>query len=208
MSKYPAFKLTYFNMRGRGEPLRIAFSIAGIPFEDNRLEVVDYYSTHKQTMLVGTIPELLIDGKPYGQSGAILRYIGKLGNMYPADQLKALAVDQILAQIEDIMAPITKMLMDQNPESKKEQFEFLVGTKLPYMVPKVEACLKAYSGSHAVGDDLTIADVLVYTFVELIKSKECGDFGENLVNQHPHMIRIYEQIKKHPKVVEWKKTHQ
>lgn len=35
MSQY---KLNYFNVRGRGEVVRLVFHLAGIEFEDNRIE--------------------------------------------------------------------------------------------------------------------------------------------------------------------------
>lgn len=36
------FKLTYFNMKGRGELIRLTFAVAGVPFEDNRLNPSDW----------------------------------------------------------------------------------------------------------------------------------------------------------------------
>ena len=38
----PKLKLTYFDFHGgRGEPARLALSLAGIPFEDDRVLEVD-----------------------------------------------------------------------------------------------------------------------------------------------------------------------
>ncbi|KAK3101193.1 hypothetical protein FSP39_001657 [Pinctada imbricata] len=34
----PKYKLTYFNVRGRGEIIRLALTVAGQEFEDNRFE--------------------------------------------------------------------------------------------------------------------------------------------------------------------------
>ena len=34
----PSYKLTYFNGRGRAEAMRIMFEVAGVPFEDVRVE--------------------------------------------------------------------------------------------------------------------------------------------------------------------------
>lgn len=34
----PSYKLKYFNARGRAEVIRMVFAVAGVPYEDNRME--------------------------------------------------------------------------------------------------------------------------------------------------------------------------
>jgi len=34
----PDYKLTYFQMRARGEVIRMIFAVAGVPYEDHRIE--------------------------------------------------------------------------------------------------------------------------------------------------------------------------
>lgn len=41
-SENPKFKLTYFNIRGLGEPIRWLFAYGGIEYEDNRIERDDW----------------------------------------------------------------------------------------------------------------------------------------------------------------------
>ena len=38
----PSYKLIYFNLRGKGETTRLAFTLAGIPFEDFRVSFEDW----------------------------------------------------------------------------------------------------------------------------------------------------------------------
>lgn len=34
----PSYKLTYFTGRGRGEIIRMVFAVAGVEYEDNRVD--------------------------------------------------------------------------------------------------------------------------------------------------------------------------
>ena len=38
----PVYKLTYFNARARAEVSRILFALAGVEYEDERIEVADW----------------------------------------------------------------------------------------------------------------------------------------------------------------------
>jgi len=38
----PHYKLTYFNIRGKGELVRLVFAAAGVDFEDDRVEFFDW----------------------------------------------------------------------------------------------------------------------------------------------------------------------
>jgi prostaglandin-H2 D-isomerase / glutathione transferase len=85
----PKLTLTDFDFDGgRGEPARLALSIAGIAFEDRRV-TFDTWRSLKSQMPYGALPVLEVDGHALSQSNAINRYVGKLANRYPADAWQA-----------------------------------------------------------------------------------------------------------------------
>lgn len=49
------YKLHYFNIRGRGEIIRLVFAAAGQEYEDHRFEFQDW-PKYKQTTPFGTCP--------------------------------------------------------------------------------------------------------------------------------------------------------
>ena len=93
----PKLKLTYFSgPGGRAEPARLALTIAGIEFEDERIDARDWIAKFKAGTPAGAVPVLEVeeDGvvTTVTQSSAILRYVGKLTGHYPEDPLTALKV--------------------------------------------------------------------------------------------------------------------
>jgi prostaglandin-H2 D-isomerase / glutathione transferase len=74
----PKLKLTYFDFHGgRGEPARLALSIGGIPFEDDRVAPSDWQRRKPDTPF-GALPVLEVDGRALAQSNAINHYVGTL----------------------------------------------------------------------------------------------------------------------------------
>ena len=67
-------KLSYFDFQGgRGEPARIALSIGGVAFEDDRVPPADWLRRKADTPF-GALPVLEVDGQIVAQSNAINRY--------------------------------------------------------------------------------------------------------------------------------------
>ncbi len=86
---------------GRGEPARLALSIGGIPFEDDRVAPSDWLARKPDTPF-GTLPVLEVDGQTLAQSNAINRYVGKLTDLYPSDAWQAALCDEVMEAVEDI----------------------------------------------------------------------------------------------------------
>ena len=98
----PKLKLTYFDFHGgRGEPARLALSIGGIPFEDDRVAPSDWPARKPDTPF-GALPVLEVDGQTLAQSNAINRYVGKLTDLYPSDAWQAALCDEVMEAVEDI----------------------------------------------------------------------------------------------------------
>merc|ERR1711976_637120 len=68
----PNVKLTYFNLRARGEPCRLLLAYGGIKYEDNRIappwDPTSTWSSLKPTTPFGQLPVLSWDGVEICQS--------------------------------------------------------------------------------------------------------------------------------------------
>jgi len=95
-------KLSYFDIEGAGEPVRLALVLAGISFEDDRIKFADWPSIKAKTPY-GQVPVMLVDGEMKTQSGAMLRWVGSLDpskSLYPEDRLYE--VEEAIGVIGDL----------------------------------------------------------------------------------------------------------
>jgi glutathione S-transferase len=97
-----SLKLTYFDIAGLAEAIRLACFVGGLEFEDERLNF-EQFAKLKDTFPFKQVPILTINENiVVAQSNAILRYVGNLASLYPKnDILEAAFVDQILAHLYD-----------------------------------------------------------------------------------------------------------
>mmetsp|Transcript_22474 Transcript_22474/g.38793 ORF Transcript_22474/g.38793 Transcript_22474/m.38793 type:complete len:207 (+) Transcript_22474:114-734(+) len=196
----PAYELTYFNLPGRAEPIRLAFIIGNIPFKDNRIEFADWGALKPNTTF-GSLPIIKIDGKDYTQSCAILTYVGKQANLYPSDPLTALKVDEILHALVDFnMISIAAGFNAPNEEQKKIMQEDLVATSIPKFIGGVEKLLAKHNGKFAVGDQITVADLLVLAVSGFLTSGMMPYVPTDVVAKYPHWNRIVQGVKDYPAV--------
>ena len=89
------YKLNYFNMRGRGEILRLIFVAAGQEFMDNRIEHSNWPQL-KPNAPLGQLPYLEILGSKsvkISQSMTIARFLSKKFGLAGKDELEQAFAD-------------------------------------------------------------------------------------------------------------------
>lgn len=94
-----SYTLYYFDAKGRAEPMRILLAHAGVEYTDKRLDRKEWGNL-KQNMPNKKVPVLELDDgmqkTNLGQSGAILRFLGKKHGYYPEDPLAAHKCDYLI----------------------------------------------------------------------------------------------------------------
>lgn len=126
------YKLVYFDVYGRAEPIRMLLWHAKQEFEDIRLTPEDF-AKHKEEgkFEFGQVPLLEVDGKKYVQSHAILRLLGRKHGYYPeADLEAAWKIDSTLDSITDLVGAMLK-IKNEPEETKKASLENFLTNTLP-----------------------------------------------------------------------------
>jgi len=102
--------LTYLDIKGMAEPIRLALFIAEIDFEDERISYEEVAKRRESGLLPhGQVPVLSAPGiPPFSQTMAILHWAGRQGtgskSLWPATIQAECHHDMVEAAIGDILA--------------------------------------------------------------------------------------------------------
>jgi len=194
----PAYKLVYFNGRGRAETIRLVFAAAGIKYEDKRIEKTDW-PAFKPTTPWGSVPILEVDGKVVGQSLAIARLVAKEGGLVGKNAVEGGQIDAIVDTVTDIREKA--FAMHFAPEGTKDALiKDFVDKTLPAVMPNLEkaAATNPDKSGFFVGTKLSLADIHFFAVFEAIKGNM-----PNVLSTHPTLTKLYDKVATSPKVAEY-----
>ncbi|MDC1418043.1 glutathione S-transferase [Candidatus Thioglobus sp.] len=205
-------KIIYFDLPfWRAEISRLPLFIANIKFDDVRPSDDDWdYAKENGKMKDGTIipfrelPVLLINGESIAQTMAIARICGKLGDMYPEDIIEAGKVDQIVVAVENINALLSPSMKESDPTKKKVMRKELTSNELPTYFGYLQDILSANSSDWFVGENMTIADLAVWSLLGWIASGVIDDISAEVIRPFDGLVGLYNEINKNPRVRAWK----
>jgi len=196
----------------RAEVARLPLFMSNIEFEDFRITSDDNRYLKENGMLKdGTIipfrqlPVLVAKGQSIAQTGAIARICGKLSGMYPKDVIEAGRVDQIIDTVTDINELLNPSMREDDSVIKKQMRAALSNDALPKYFGYLEEILEANNSGWFVGDDMTIADIAVWSLIGWIAQGVLDDIPTDLPKSFERLTHLYNQISQKPKVQEWKK---
>ncbi|XP_050413655.1 probable glutathione S-transferase 6 [Patella vulgata] len=177
----PTYKLVYFDARGKAELSRLCFAAAGVKFEDERVTREEWPAL-KPAMPFGQLPVLDINGKLFGQSSAIEKYLAREFALYGKTSLEALEIDEIIGLGRDY-ADLVIAWYKESDETKKAQ----LGTKLlqenlPKFLKALESKLTNNVRGYLVGNQMTLADLAIY------------DMLENNFRKTPELLQNYPKV--------------
>ena len=104
--------ITYFDARGRAEPIRLLLAYAGVPFEDRGL-TFDQWAAHKPSAPLGQLPYLVERSGDaevvIPQAMAILRHLAREHGLDGKDEAERLAADVAAETAVDLRAAFTQL---------------------------------------------------------------------------------------------------
>ena len=192
----PKVKLTYFNLRGRGEPARLLLAYGGIKFEDRRLTPAFQdpaeWQKLKPSTPYGSLPLLDWDGTCIAQSMAVARFIARQVGLAGRNDMEAAQIDEIIDAINDLLNASAKVFFSKDEAEKKK---FATET-IPAGLANIEARLVSRGGQFLVGNAFSWADLHVFDFCSNLHDKSCLD-------KLPKIKSLTERVGQIPNVKCW-----
>jgi glutathione S-transferase len=202
----PAYKLTYFEFRARGEVPRLLFAAAGVDYEDIRHDYTNWppSPSAKDELPFGQLPTLTVDGVVYCQSVSIARYLAeKFGLAGKTDEEK-LKADMIVHCVEDVVRLIIDILHEENPEPKAKLLKKFKEEQFPQSNGHFEKLLTQNNGGdgYLVGDSLTWADVTVFNHLTGYVNM-AGIEASDFIDAYPKLKALVERVGKNLGIAAW-----
>eukprot|EP00999_Lentomonas_sp_LEN2_P000173 NODE_1167_length_973_cov_115.288416_g1122_i0.p1 GENE.NODE_1167_length_973_cov_115.288416_g1122_i0~~NODE_1167_length_973_cov_115.288416_g1122_i0.p1 ORF type:complete len:264 (+),score=98.26 NODE_1167_length_973_cov_115.288416_g1122_i0:84-875(+) len=194
----PKIKLTYFDIPGLAEPVRLAFHIGGIPFEDERL-TREEFAERKESLPSKQVPVLEVDGKTLTQSGAILRYAGSQAGLIPSDPWTAAKMEEIQGMFTDMLEkfrPTFALEGDAQVEARKKFAE----EGAPVHFGAIEKAIQANGQGWAAGSTMTVVDLQIFGFCVTFGSGMFDGVPKDMLEKYPGIQAIKKAVEQHPKV--------
>ena len=197
----PRYKLTYFEpAASRGEECRLALHVAGLPFEDERLNR-DQWAARKASTPFGALPVLAVDGRQLAQSNAILRYVGSQHGLHPAEPFEAALHESVLCAVEDMRTRMGPIIRIKDEAEKKRARQEAAAGYLPEWGAAVERQIGA--GPYLAGAKLCVADLKLFVAVGAYQKGTIDYIPKDVFGAFPKLLKLVEAVKQHPRVVDW-----
>uniref|UniRef100_A0A146LSX5 glutathione transferase n=1 Tax=Lygus hesperus TaxID=30085 RepID=A0A146LSX5_LYGHE len=193
----PTYKLTYFDVRALGEPIRMLLTYMGQEFEDVRL-TFDEWMKIKSTSPFGKLPTLEVDGKTITQSAAICRYLGREAGLAGESPWEDLQIDIIVDTFTDFRKDVSGFHHEPDPEVKEKKRLALLKETVPFYFERFDKIIKENNGYVANGK-LSWADIFLFGFSDTL----IAQLQDDVFSSFPNIKEWRESIANIPSIKEW-----
>eukprot|EP00760_Papus_ankaliazontas_P037892 PhM_4_TR8779/c0_g1_i1/m.10862/K00799/GST, gst; glutathione S-transferase len=201
------YVLGYWDIQGLATACRMALTYAGIPYEDKLYSCTlvdgnwksEWGKTRRGMMDDKThaFPNLPYLTLPDGvttmvQSGAILRHIARVGDLYGATEAERLRVDEVLEELVDCRKEIVSAVYGDYDSLKQSLHEHT----FTYFTEVLEKYLENNGTTFFAGNAVTVADIVAYDVMTIIDNMTEHSF----LSKHPRLHAHHDALKADPKL--------
>jgi glutathione S-transferase len=193
--------LTYFDIpTSRGEEIRLALTIAGVPFHDERLNRAQW-ELRKPSAPFGALPIFTSEGRPaLAQSNAILRMIGSQHQLLPSDAWESARHEAVMCAVEELRARLGPTARIKDATEKRLAREALASGYLPEWLGQIE---KQIAGPFLGGAAISVADLKLFVVLSPVFQGTIDHISPDIFKAFPKLTALVGAVRAHPKVTAW-----
>ncbi|KAK0404809.1 hypothetical protein QR680_017641 [Steinernema hermaphroditum] len=166
----PVYEVTYFDIRGFAEMIRLLLIDQGIEFTEKRIPMEDKeaWLSIKDSFTFGQVPCLKEGDKEIVQTGTIMRHLARKHNLYGDSEDDFVHADLFFDGVRDLRAKYGNFIYNNYDVPGKRQ-EFLEEIA-PTALAKLESLLKTrQNGEHFVlGEKISYADYNLFEELDVL----------------------------------------
>jgi glutathione S-transferase len=187
--------LSYFDFDGsRGLECRIALTVAGVSFEDRRLNR-DQWASRKPTTPFGGMPVLDHDGGTLAQTNAILRFVGVSSDLHPTEPWAGALHDALMQSVEDLRHKVPGKGLSE--EEKKDAREAFAAGWLTRWATTVN---ESIAGPFVAGPKMNVVDLKLYVMLRAILAGTYDHVPLAMFDAFPALTALVAAVDSHPAV--------
>ena len=198
----PTYKLYYFTTKGRAELIRWIFAQAGVPYEDIRyMYTGEEWATFKPKTPYGGMPVLEIDGKIYGGSGPIARYVAEQHGLAGSSPIENFELSTISDVIDDLVLRMMIFRYEKDEKRKAELKKELDETHLPKYLGVLNKRITDNGSSEGwiFGQKVTYVDLYLALVADLVVMFN----GANALDAYPAVTKLKATVEALPNIAKW-----
>lgn len=194
-------KLTYFNLRARGEPARLVLEQAGAEYEDHRLESpfinAEPWVAYKPSTPYGQLPVLKDGDVEIAQSMTIARYVANKFGLGGNNPLESAQMDEVVDALSDATEKQYNAFLFEKDETKKAALQKAFNEEvLPNTFKNLEKRIEGRGGEYMAAGRLSWADIMFYHFAAELPDKE-------VIKGYAKLNALFNKVANLPKIKSW-----
>ncbi|XP_073462498.1 glutathione S-transferase P 1-like [Aquarana catesbeiana] len=197
----PGYRITYFPIRARAEPIRLLLADQGASWTEDEVQLNDWWSGKcelKKTAVFGQLPQFQDGDFVLYQSNTILRYLGcKFGIAGSNNQENAL-IDMVNDGVEDLRQKYSRLIFIEYDTGKEKYLK-----DLPNQLSPFERILS----NNAKGTKFVVGDKISYADYNLLDMLHCHlDLDPKCLASFPLLSAYIQCLATRPKLSTYLKS--
>jgi glutathione S-transferase len=185
--------LTYFDVRGRAEVIRLILEETGTPYRERRVQMEEWPAL-KPTLPFGQLPTYEEDGAVILHSHAIYRHLARVHNLYGKTEHDRVRCDMVEETFVDAQNNVGGFYWRPDFAEKRDEYE---ATALPDLLGRLQRLFEQNNNGTGfwVGDDLTYVDFCAWHLLDYVRP-----FSQKTLDRFEKLNAFKRRIETRPRI--------